>query len=956
MEVRPKGRPERCDGSAGGSCGAVSRWERWVMAASGGLLERESVLDAVGSLLEKVRAGQGGSLFVLGEAGLGKTAVLSHACGLAADAGMGTGLGRGNPMEIALPFGLLAQALDGVGARGLLGEDQIGSAAGDDRPARFYGVLRWLENHTGDPVLLALEDLHWADADTLALTSFIGRRISSLPVAIIGSLRPWPAGVHDAVMGLVHEGRASAEHLAPLSAAAAGALLADRLGYVPPADVARRAFTFCAGNPLLLQQTAMAIGQGEEIPDAPGAAAGRFGEDLLLARFASIPPAGMRCAQAAAVLGTHFQLEVAARVAGLDGADLDVAADALGRSGLIQQRSGQDADFVHPLFRQALYDDLAGPMRARLHTRAFAVLAERGMDAQAAEHAVAANLVGDAEAVAVLERAGRTARRSGGMATAVRNLDAAAALAGDRASHELLLARAEALLTGASPDRAVPAYEQLLNRPGLPAGARVEALWMLGRALVMAGAHDRARAAFDEAATASLTDDPGTAAEVLLDAAFSSWLTAGPVQALPLASRAVTIAAAAGSEIQERAKADWGQIALQSGDPAGMAAAEVAAPWLRSGFGPHAADLHGSWGPVNSFAFSACLAERLADSDRAFSAVRASVNPPEAVAVLANGHSYTLTRMGRLGEALDVINLSLSLADLVPLMQSFAGVGRAYIQLYRGELDDSAEWCKRVEAAATERGEWLALIFLWDVLGHRCLREGVAARACEYYAQLEATVNEMGIGEPCLPAWARHGISAYLAADRVSDAERVVAWLDAHAGQLSCRFPRIAAATGRAQLEELRGHRDKADAFFRSALALHDEVDLPLEEVETRLAYGAFLRRSGQPVRARPLLAKAALAAEAAGARWLAGLAREELRVAGGRRRRPAEPGALTAQEQRVADLAATGASNAEIARQLYLSVSTIETHLERIYTKLGIHSRRDLIAMAVSGTPEIKD
>jgi len=86
---------------------------------------------------------------------------------------------------------------------------------------------------------------------------------------------------------------------------------------------------------------------------------------------------------------------------------------------------------------------------------------------------------------------------------------------------------------------------------------------------------------------------------------------------------------------------------------------------------------------------------------------------------------------------------------------------------------------------------------------------------------------------------------------------------------------------------------------------------------------------------------------------WLAGLAHQELKVAGGRLRRRAAPGALSAQEERVAALVATGATNADIARQLYLSVSTIETHLERIYSKLGIHTRYQLIAMAAKRQPE---
>jgi DNA-binding NarL/FixJ family response regulator len=137
---------------------------------------------------------------------------------------------------------------------------------------------------------------------------------------------------------------------------------------------------------------------------------------------------------------------------------------------------------------------------------------------------------------------------------------------------------------------------------------------------------------------------------------------------------------------------------------------------------------------------------------------------------------------------------------------------------------------------------------------------------------------------------------------------------------------------------------------------LHQQVDLPLERFQTLLEYGRYLRRAGQIRRARPLLADALALAEASGAAWLSGQARDELRIAGGRRRRREDPGRLTAQEQRVAALAASGASTPEIARQLYVSASTIETHLEHVYTKLGIHSRRELMHMRDAIGAEITD
>jgi len=910
-----------------------------------GLLERAAVASAVESLLGRLETGRAEVLLVVGEAGLGKTAVLRRTCAVAAGAGLRVGFGGGHPMETALPFGLMAQVLDDLGGGAVLADTTLGTAAGD-RAARFYGVLRWLERQAGQPTLFVLDDLHWADADSLALFSFICRRIASLPVGILAAMRPWPAEALEAALGLAHEGSAQVERLAALSDPASCSLLGARVGRPVTGEVVRRAVGLCAGNPLLLEQAAITIGHGEDVPDPAGLAAGAIREGLLLARFAGLPTAGLRCAQAASVLGTRFSPELAAQVAGLAEPDIDAALESLSRSGLIVQGPGVRAGFVHPLFRQALYEDLGGPVRTRLHARAFAVLASRGMEAEAAEHAVQADLTGDATAVAVLERAGRAARQAGALATAVTRLDAAAVLAGDGAGHELLLAQAEAALAVGRADRAIAVYERILARPVLPVSARVEALRMQGRALVLSGAHDRAAARFAAAVAATEADDPGIAADVLLDAALASWFTAGPAQAVPLASQARELAAGLGRAPRIRAEAAWGFMALQAGDPSGMLGDGA----LRDAdLSFEMADLDGAWGSAYSFAHATALLERLPEAERVFAtalSVAERAGAPEAIAVLANGHAFVLTRMGRLTEALDSITRSLSLADLVPLVQSFAGVGYAYIQLYMGQLDESADWCQRVEATATARGEWNALLFVWDVAGHRLLREGAVAQACDLYGRLEATMRQMGIGEPCLPPWARHGISAYLAAGRFADAERLLAWLAECAQRLPCRFLRIAEAAGRAQLAELKGDHERADAGFRAALALHNEVHLPLEQVETLLDYGAFLRRSGRPARARPLLAQAIEIADAADAGWLAAMVREELKVAGGRRRRPSQ-GTLTAQEQRVADLAATGLTNQQIARQLYVSASTIETHLEHVYAKLGIHSRHQLIGMA---------
>jgi DNA-binding CsgD family transcriptional regulator len=920
----------------------------------GGLLERDAVVARLDSLLRGVAAGRSAALFVVGEAGLGKTSLIEYACDQARAVPLTVGLGRGHPMETSLPFGLLAQALDDVGGPGLLDEGGTGQPDDrGDRAARFYGVLRWLQERAGTGLVLALDDLHWADADSLALLSFIGRRAGPLGLGVLACLRPWPPAAAEAVAALAHEDHGTVQVLAPLSPAASGALLEARVGHPVAQPVVARAFALCAGNPLLLGQVAVALGQGEELPAPAEAGQALPGQSMLLARFAGLPTAGMRCAQAASVLGTSFQPDVAAQLAMLNPAEADAALDALARTGLVRQGSGAEVHFVHPLVRQALYDELAGPVRTRLHARAFALLNARGIGARAAEHAVLAGLAGDPEAISVLERAGHSARRAGALEVAVTRFDEAVAMAGDLAGTGLLLERAEALLAAGHRQRAVDACRSLARRQDLTAVQRVTSLWMLGRALVMAGDHDQAAEAFDAAAGLAEADDPAVAAEVLLDAALCRMRASGPGPALPVAARARELAGRVGGTLATRAAAAWGQMAMLGGDPEGMAAAEAAAPWRLPPAGPDAGTgelaAAGGWGPVNLFAYCARLVERFDEADRAFAIGRARADAseaPVAITTLAIGHSYTLCQMGRLDEAGEAIGVAQNLVELVPQLESFAAVGNAHISLHTGLLDESAQWCTRAEATAVPRGEWLALLFLWDVLGHRRLREGAITQACELYARLEQTVRSMGIGEPCLPSWPRHAITAHIAGGRLADARRLIDWLDRAADALPCRFPRIAAASGRAQLAELDGDADGALACHQRALILHEQVDLPLELAETLLAYGGFLRRSGQRAQARSVLTQAREVAAAAGAHWLAGLAAAEFKVAGGRRRARA-PGTLSAQERRVARLAAAGAANAEIGRQLYISVSTVETHLEHIYAKLGIHSRYELIVMA---------
>ena len=397
------------------------------------MLEREMTRIAVTNLISGAREGRGGALFVVGEPGLGKTTVLDQARRLAC-LDLRIGWGHGDVTEASLPFGFFAAVLDTVdGPRNLLDLAASGPRGGDVKAARFGSVLRWLDTTGTEPVLLVLDDLHWADPDSLDLMSFLVRRVRKLPVAVLAALRPWPPAANELATSLAYDGYAAVDQLAPLSRDAATALLAARLGGPVSGAMSRMALELCGGNPLLLEQVAAAIRRGEDVraPARIGTAAIRAG--IVLTRFAGVPKVALRCAQAASVLGTRFRPELAVKVAQLDNREADIALDALCRSGLVRSQTEMAAEFVHPLFRQALYDDLAVPVRTRLHARAFTELNTRGLHGEALDHATRADLSGDDVALEAMTRAGMAALRSGAPTLATRHLQTAVRAAGSRA-------------------------------------------------------------------------------------------------------------------------------------------------------------------------------------------------------------------------------------------------------------------------------------------------------------------------------------------------------------------------------------------------------------------------------------------------------------------------------------------------------------------------------------------
>jgi DNA-binding CsgD family transcriptional regulator len=316
----------------------------------------------------------------------------------------------------------------------------------------------------------------------------------------------------------------------------------------------------------------------------------------------------------------------------------------------------------------------------------------------------------------------------------------------------------------------------------------------------------------------------------------------------------------------------------------------------------------------------------------------------EALTMSLIGEAEVAARTGQLATALELSDRAGELTELVALGATHKAVVRFFVLLHLDRARDADDCRRELDALLDVRDEGIARIWLLHLEGITHLGLGRPEAAASVYLKAERLTERLGIGEPCVIPWAGRAAIAHARAGNDTDAARVLDWLDDCASRLPCRYPHVAAALGRAELAIRHADHRAAEGHYIDALAIHDTAELPMERISTLLAYGDMLRRTGEPARARPVLAEALDRAETLQAPAHARYAREALSSTGGRRRRGLQSGRLTPQELRVAELARVGNSRREIAEQLTVSEATVRTHLQHIYSKLGIHSLRELM------------
>ena len=927
------------------------------------LIEREEELARIDAALEAARSGTGATVWIEAAAGIGKTSLIALACERAERADMIVLDARASPLERDYAMGVVRQCFERElhRQRDVNAVDVLFSGAAElarrvvlDLPvhsdAAPEGVLHglyWLTANLTEraPVLLAIDDAHWADEESLRFVAYIARRIQTLPVALVVGSRPLEDPTAAAVLDeLRREPATSVLEPAPLDVAGVDAFLrAAQTGPVePPFAVACHHAS--GGNPFLLGElvralradrvafTALHADRVTEVTPPTVARSVRATLDRLGASQRAV-------AQAVAVLGDGVDVSLAAQLAGLPTMEATFAAGELARVALLADAT--PLRFRHPLLAGAVRASLDAPQRAAAHGRAATLLRER----RAGPERVALQLMhaapsGDPAVVDELRAAAQRARGRGSPSTAIGLLRRALAEPPPeeaRGAILLELGRAEAAM-GRSADAAAHLQDAFdcANEPKLRGYAALALFDALGgdmqrvHELGPLVARARAEAALQDQELATrlwgiemLCTAPRDVLAVHGDARHLPGDSPGEAVALGHLVVPMLYAGATAADVDDvvsRAARQAGPLLEEGATSLVVTAVFVGLYWL----------------------------DRTGDDGALFDSAVAAARRRGSTAELSLAHSHRawhLRRRGRLGDAEADARIAVAAAGETGWAGGGAGaiIPLVGVLVDQGRLDDADQVITDAHPDARPILDSPPTNFL--LLERASLRhaQGRHAEALEDWAEFErretrfwGAVGITGVAGMCAAVEAQAALGDRDGAGAL--AERAVACAT------SWNAPGYIGQTLHARAR-IVDDRDAALAMLQEAVAQLRRSPARLELARALLTLGGFLRRRGDRVASRQPLRDSFRLAEECGAHPLAEAARAELRASGIRLQRQALDGVdgLTASERRIADMAAQGASNADIAQALFLSVKTVEMHLTRVYRKLDISRRADL-------------
>jgi DNA-binding CsgD family transcriptional regulator len=908
------------------------------------LMDRRTERSALDSLLASARGGMGCALVLRGEPGVGKTALLEYA--IESASGFRVVRAGGTESEMELAFAALHQLclplLDRLERLPGPQRDALGVAFGlraGTAPDRFLvglAVLSLLSEVAGErPLLCVVDDAQWLDRASAQALAFAARRLLGEPVALIFATRE-PAGEFAGLPEQLVQG---------LQATDARALLISFLRLPLDERVYDRIVAETGGNPLALLElprglTAEELAGGFGVLTAPGLP-GRI-EESFLRRCEALPPAARRLLLVAAAEPAGDPVLVW-RAAGRLGIRPDAAVAAEAARLLV---IGARVTFRHPLVRSAVCR-AASPQQWRVVHQALAEATDPDADPdRRAWHLAEAASGPDEEVAGELVRSAGRAQARGGVAAAAAFLERAVVLTLDPAR------RADRALAAANAKLQVGAFDAAL---GLLATAEAGPL----------DERHRARAELLRAEVASVSGRVMDAPPLLLKAA-RQFEPLDPAMARQTYLEALGAALGAGRlgvgggmrEVAEAARwapsspqpargpdllLDGLALLITEGYAAGIPTLKRALQVFCSGQISTAEGLRWLWPVINASIIAwDCESWHLLAARQIALARDAGALVVLPVALISL--SPVLFLMGDFAAAAALIAEAEEINEATGNPFYLEAYASLHLAAWRGDEAKATALIEGGVATAMRRGEGNLLVslgFAGAVLYNGLGRYGEALAAAQQADHPQELWSTLVLPE-LIEAAVRSGQAAPAAEalDRLTETARASGtdW----------------ALGTEARSRALLNKTEAADDLYREAISRLGRSGLRIELARAHLLYGEWLRRQRRRGDARGQLRAAYQIFASAGAGAFAERARIELRATGERAPKQSEQprDALTAREAHIARLAARGASNPEIAAQLFISPATVAYHLRKVFATLGVSSRSQL-ASALPAQPD---
>ena len=922
------------------------------------VIGREAEIAFLSRFLDDVPAGPS-ALALEGEPGIGKTTLWSWAVAAARErsfqvlstrpaeaetklafAGLGDLLGRlpddvfqelPEPQRVALEIALLRR----TAKRHRPDQRAISAAA--------LGALRILAQTR--PVIVAVEDVHWLDASTARVLEYALRRLESEPIGFLESVRvDRQLGSRSHLTPGIREDRSHHLGVGPMSVDDIDRLLRIRLTIGLPHQSLLKLHRATGGNPFFALEIARALEPGRRPEPGEPLSVPENLLDLVRHRIAALPRPAKQVLPFVAALAepTVESVKAAAGVGKARG--LEEAAES-GVLGL----EGDRIRFTHPLLASAVYSELTPGSKRRVHRRLAGVARE---PEERARHLALATMGPDPKVASDLEEAAQAAYGRGAPAAAADLAELAMALT-PRAA--LLDRWRRAMWAGeyhfesGDTSRARAMLEQVVAacRPG---SLRADAMRRLAFIRFYDGMDTavETRTRIDQALREA-SDDASLTAILLRDLAWTSMMV-GDLPAAVTHSREALAAAKRLVDPDGLAEAltAWGMTELVRG---GEVPAEV---------------LHGAQDmedqveglrlvrhPSHLLALAAKWSGELETARGRFEALcrRAAGRGEESSLPLLLYHLSELECwMGDWQSASRHADEALRAAlqtGQVP-MQAFALYARALVDALLGRVDLSQEAAEEGRRLGDRTGSVAAMALNQTVLGFLELSLGNAGAADRHLWPMVQGLVESGIAPPSSLRLFPDGIEALVTVGDLGRAQWALEEFEERVRARRWDWARATADRCTGLVLAARGELEEGAERLERALQEHDGVGEPFERARTLLVMGEVQRRLKHKRDAGDYLRRALESFEQLGARLWSQKASAELERVGGTIRSPAE---LTPTERQVAEFVARGHTNREVADALFMSLKTVEVNLTRIYRKLDVRSRAEMIVKMQGGT-----